>query len=130
VPIPGTIAVDDKGEPLDMHRDTLYTVIAEVQGTAVQWTGAWISNRYFSIIVSPVEGKQIIAGKRFADEAPVVITTTKNPLYKMELTLGETKSKQTLPPKGGEILLEGLANTKPFTYRISSLSELASPQYQ
>lgn len=131
VPMPGTIPVDDEGKTIPLKRDTLYTVIAEVHGKAPQWIAAWIGTRCFTIMVSPVQDREVVAGKRFSDEAPVVVrSAARNSLWELQLTPADAKTKPALTMKQGEALLVGKLSGKPVYYKISVLTELASPAYQ
>lgn len=130
VPMPGTIPVDGEGNPDKIKRDTVYTVIVAVHGKNPDWAGAWIGNRYFSIAKLSSKKGQIVAGKRFSDEKPIVINSVRDSIYQFQLMTSETIRKPSQKIKPGEVLLEGKVNGKSFSYRILNSTQLASPMYQ
>jgi hypothetical protein len=131
IPTPGTIPVDDAGQPIPIQRNKMYNVFLEVNGPVPEWTKAWTDGRFFSIISLPIKEKTTIVGKRKEDDQKVVMAAGKgNTLLQLELAPNELFQKPPQPLKRGEILLQGKWKGKPFYYTVTKVRELASPEYQ
>ncbi|MDB5208089.1 MAG: hypothetical protein JWR72_3164 [Flavisolibacter sp.] len=131
IPTPGTIAVDDAGQPIPVQRNKVYSVFMEVKDSSLQWTKAWADNKFFSIIPLPINGKTAMIGnKKENDQKVVMAAGNENILLQLELAPNELfqKPPQLLTP--GEVLLEGKRQGKLFYYKVSKAVELASPMYQ
>jgi hypothetical protein len=131
IPIPGTIPVDDAGQPLAIHREKVYNVFLEVKDNSTVWAKAWTDGKLFSVIPQAIKGTTVVVGKRRRDGTQIVMKAgAQSSLVQLELAPGEvyTKPPQTLA--NGEILLEGKWKGKNFYYKIPTVIELASPEYQ
>jgi hypothetical protein len=130
VPTPGTIMVDENGNPRQTQRQKVYTVFVEIKGTTPAWTKAWTDNKTFSVLARPVSGGSAVAGKRKTDDKRLVVKSSGgNVLQQLEFSPAiDQRSPQLVGPN--EILLAGRVKGKTFYYKISALTELASPEYQ
>lgn len=131
IPTPGTIAVDDSGNPLPVRRNKVYTIVLEVKDGIPEWSKAWIDNKLFTVIPLAVKQSSMAVGKKRADGNEIVMEAAKgNSLLQLELSPQDSYQQPPQSLKQGELLLEGKWKGKPFYYKIPMLTELASPHYQ
>ena len=131
IPTPGNIPVDDNGNPRQIQPIKVYNVFMELKGQTPEWTGAWINEKFYTLIPLPIKEQKAIIGKRKDNDQKIMMEAAAgNILLQFELAPNEAlhKPPQTLKPN--ELLLAGKWKGKPFYYKISNIIELASPQYQ
>lgn len=131
IPTPGTIPVDDSGNPIQIQHSKVYRIFLEVKGSSPQWTKAWIDEKLFSVIPITVKEKKVVIGKRKTDDQKIVMEAGNgNSLVQLELSPGVNSQRPPQVIKPGDLLLEGKWKGKPFYYKVSKVMELASPEYQ
>lgn len=131
IPTPGTIMVDGQGKQMPPPRNKVYTVYLEIKGQAPQWTRAWVDGKSFTLTEVPVSTGLLEVGKRYADEKKIVLKASKqNTLLQIELSPDEKPQPAPQKVGGNELFISGKLNGKPFYYKISGITELASPEYQ
>ena len=128
---PGTIAVDDKGQPVPIQQNKVYSVFLEVKGQVPEWTRAWADEKFFNIIALPLKEKNTVIGSiKENDQQVVMAASNGNTLLQLELSPNELFQKSPEVLKPGEVLLEGKWQGKPFYHKVQKVVELASPMYQ
>ncbi|QEC55349.1 hypothetical protein [Flavisolibacter ginsenosidimutans] len=129
IPTPGTIAVDDSGNPLNASRDTVFTLYVETKSKTVKWERAWKNGRSFALIPSQINKEEIVGTAKKDNGKIVIAPGNSNTLWRLELADDQKKEKLPQAAQQG-ILLKGRSGNKPFYIVIKSLTELASPEYQ
>lgn len=132
IPVPGTIAVDENGRQMPPPRTKVFTVYLETKGIAPQWTKAWADGQSFTLIPFATGfDTTVVVGRAIRGDRNISLKPAKgNRITKLELA---PDGKVTVPPQkiaGNEVLLEGSVKGKRFYYKITGLTELASPEYQ
>jgi hypothetical protein len=124
--LPGTIMKDDEGRPVNPRRDTIYTVYVETGNTVIKWLEAWTNGQSFTIIATPVAGKQEVGTTTSGDKKITVEPAAGNKLWLLQLQKAEVSSKAPAAMKSGEIILRGKTGKKTFTQKIGPPVELAA----
>ncbi|MDQ6609902.1 MAG: hypothetical protein M3Y85_08790 [Bacteroidota bacterium] len=131
IPTPGTIQVDDRGNPVQPQRRKVYNIFMEIKGPSPEWTKAWVDEKSYSVISLTVQEKKVIIGKKKSDDQKIVMEAGKgNILVQLELSPGQNYKRPPNTVMPGELLLEGKWKGKLFYYKIANVMELASPEYQ
>ncbi len=131
IPIPGNIPVDDNGNPLELKRDTVFTVYIEAKSSGIQWEKAWKNGRYFSIIPAVIKKSKVEVGETKTENKKIVLTPQKgNTLWQLELSDDNKHQKSPQSLLSGGILLKGKWNNQSsFFHKITRLTEMASPSH-
>ncbi len=130
IPIPGTIRVDESGRPVD-KRDTVFNVYIETKASDIHWHRAWKNGRSFAVTAFPVNAAKAVVGESRAGQRKIELSAQKgSALWQLELSDDTKHEKAPQRLLGSEVLLKGQWKNKTFYYKIKSLTELASPQYQ
>ncbi len=128
---PGTIPVDDAGQPLAMQLNKVYNLFLEVKDSSLEWIKAWTGDKVFNLIPIAVKGRSAVIGKKRAGGKEIVMTAGEgNFLVQLELSPNNTYQKAPQALKQDDVLLQGKWKGKPFYYKIPTVTELASPEYQ
>jgi hypothetical protein len=131
IPIPGTMQVDDAGQPFPIQRTKVYTIFLEVNENAFEWTKAWADGRVFNVVPHAAKESSVVAGKKVVNNEQVMVRAAKgNFLQHLELSPDETPGAPPQKINDGELLLEGKWKGKRILYKITTVTELASPEYQ
>lgn len=131
VPTPGTIMVDENGNPRQQQRQKVYVAVIETKGIKPLWTKAWAKDKFFTLVSLPVNGDSVFVGKRKTDEKRIVLKASKgNFLQHIEFSPATTYQRPPHAVGVNEILLEGKTKGRVFYHKVSGLTELASPEYQ
>lgn len=131
VQMPGTVISEDAGGGLP--RNKVYILYLELKGEKPEWIRGWTDNHSFTLIPLPVgnDTAGVVVGKSLSgNEAIRFKARPGNQLVKLELALEEKSIASPKKIASNDVLLEGKKNGKRFYYKISGLTELASPEYQ
>lgn len=131
VPMPGTIPVDQNGNPMKLNRDTVFYVYAESAGRSLQWERAWHGDRSFTLIPNPVkEGKADVGEAKSNGRKIQIIPAKGATLTQLELADDEKRTKPPQRIKPNYALLKYRWNKKAYYVLVGPLTELQSPLYQ
>ncbi len=121
--LPGTIMVDEKGEPVKHKGDTTNIIYLETKGTVLDYQIAWIKGIPYKINLLPVNESRVRVGQLMNADKDVVITPkTGNKLWQVVLEPVVLNAKQPVI-KGvqpTDIILQGDYKRRKFFYTIKN----------
>jgi hypothetical protein len=130
IPTPGTIAVNDKGEPLPGKRDSVFLLFVEIKADNIQWESAWKDGRSFILTATKVKAKVTIGQTKARNQKVEVLPPSPNTLWQLTLSDDEKRSLAPQITTPDEILLKGRIKNENVFVRVRPLIELTSPLYQ
>lgn len=129
IPVPGTIAVDENGQPRNNKRDTVFSIFAETKETNINWEKAWTNGHSYSLTSVNKTNSKIEIGEG-ATKKITLTPQSGNTIWQLELSNDQKNEKPPQRLSAMEILLKGQWKNKSFFYKIKSAKELPSPMYQ
>jgi len=122
--IPGIIPRGLEGKQLPVYRDTLHIIYLEVKGTeAPVIDSIFYKGRLFSSAVHQVPPQEWKVGvKKASGDSLSIRPSGGNAVWKVELSPAATTIYKEL--QGKIMIIKGSLGNKPFTYSISSETEL------
>ena len=106
--IPGIVAVDKNGTPLQIGPDTINTIFMEISGHPAQWNTAWKNGNTYSIAMKQLTELPFLVGSMKEGDEEVILAPAKgNQLWRIDLELAEHNISAPKKMKPGEIMLRG-----------------------
>ncbi len=128
IPRPGTIQVDESGEPVKSRRDSVFYLYVETVAGNIEWQRAWKGQRSFSLIATKLAANaQAPAGLKQDEQPANRASKPGSTLWQIELSDDQQRTPAPQPVQGPEILLSGKKDGRLFYVRTKTLSELPSP---
>ncbi|WP_345255393.1 hypothetical protein [Flaviaesturariibacter amylovorans] len=120
---PGTIPVDDAGNPMRRGVDSAWTIVAETRTTKMNWGYAWRGGRIYTIAATRVT--ELNVGKTKEGGLPIVRRAAAgNYLWQLELVPFDGHKKAPARVAAGAILIQGKAGVRPFYRTLRTYTEL------
>ncbi len=123
----GTIAVDDKGEPVNHGPDSQYIAYVEIPAAIEPvWSTAWINRESYDVFGTKVSSP-VTPGTRLNSDMPVRLTAKAgNSLWELSFQKG---AKQAMPAKykssaGDDIVIKAVYNKKEIFVAINNITQL------
>ncbi|RYZ24002.1 MAG: hypothetical protein EOO16_02735 [Chitinophagaceae bacterium] len=125
---PGTIPVDDSGQPLRQGPDSTYTVYLESASKNVADGYAWVNGKAYAAHPFRQDAAEVI-GKAKRSGEPVRINAATGNYAQWRIELTPLRSKMKAPAKAGanQVLLQLKMAGKKCTQTIRRITELSVP---
>lgn len=130
IPTGGTIAVDEKGEPLPVKRDSVFLLFVETKTDNIQWESARKDGRSFFLTATRLTDRVTIGETKAGNQKIELSPANQNTLWQLTLSKQESKNLASQPAAPGEVLLKCRIKNENIFLRVGPLIELNSPLYQ
>lgn len=131
VPTPGTIPVDENGQPLEYKIDTVFSVFVETRNADMQWLRAWKKNASFALSSSRIKSGSIVVGASRPENKEIRLRAKEgHTLWQLHLSAEQKTVSAPQSLKGQDLLLQGKWKNGTVYHTIRSWTALASPLFQ
>jgi len=120
--------MDEKGNPVEIHPDTIIVVYLETIDSSIKWETAFRNGQSYSIQTLSIKEKLVDAGLDKSNNTAIILKPeVGNFFWQLQFIKNEIPSKQTGASKPGQIILEGHKRGKKIIFAINKITEISMP---